>query len=84
MATRRQIAMHTGGGGHDGAVGRGQVNVHTKVAGIDGNGLPVHVALTKDETHALHDQAVKDGRTQDAADIHARLESRHGGGGFNP
>lgn len=70
--------MHTGGGGHDGAVGRGDVNPFVKDGG---DGMPV--SPTKHEVHAMHDQAVKDGRTQDAADLHAHLEGRHGGGGFH-
>jgi hypothetical protein len=84
MTTKRQIAMHAGGGGHDGAVAKGDVNVHGKTVLVPHPALgmvPVHVPLSKGEKQGLHDQAVKDGRTQDAADIHKHLEKNHGGGG---
>lgn len=83
MATRRQIAHHTGGGGHDGAVGRGDVNPHSKVVGTHPDGFPIHAPTTKHDVHGMHDQAVKDGRTQDAHDLHKHLEDVHGGGGFH-
>lgn len=80
MATKRQEALHAGGGGHDGQVADAEYGgphdpyMHMRE---DGTVRP----KTKGEVQDMHDQAVKDGRTQDARDLHAHLERVHGGGG---
>lgn len=78
MATKRQKAMHTGGGGHDGAVIRGHVNPFVTEGGDGSFRTP-----TKHDLQGMHDQAVKDGRTRDAHLLHKHLEDIHGGGGFH-